>query len=164
MIPSTLTYSTHYVQQLSPKWAPSNEYIENMTINTAEQPTNELESTYNFNNYATGDIDFKMQMERSEHLQFQCSCSISNFKVLGKQLFFICFPPATCFMQISFHFFCKVCTTNMTIFFAWYLHVNYLHYKHIDIHVLRASPFHVYHTIETHITSVCKIEYENFIF
>jgi hypothetical protein len=25
-------------------------------------------------------------------------------------------------------------------------------------HVLHASPFHVYHTIETHITSVCKIK------
>jgi hypothetical protein len=24
-------------------------------------------------------------------------------------------------------------------------------------HVLRASPFHVQHTIETHITNVCKI-------
>jgi hypothetical protein len=24
-------------------------------------------------------------------------------------------------------------------------------------HVLRASPFHIYHTIETHITSICEV-------
>jgi hypothetical protein len=56
---------------------------------------------------------------------------ILNFKVLVKQSFSICFLPANCFMQISFHFFCKVCMTNMNIFFAWYLHVMYLHYKYI---------------------------------
>jgi hypothetical protein len=55
---------------------------------------------------------------------------MSNFKVLGKQL---SFPLASCFMQILFHLFCKVCMTNMNIFIAWYLHVIYLHYKHIDI-------------------------------
>jgi hypothetical protein len=84
---------------------------------------------------------------------------ISNFKVLGKQSFSIHFPPATCFMWISFHFLCKVCTTNVNIFFAWYLHVFYLHYKYINTHVyvLHASPFHVYHTIETHFSSICKI-------
>jgi hypothetical protein len=32
---------------------------------------------------------------------------ISNFKVLEKKLFSICFPLASCFMQISFHFFAK---------------------------------------------------------
>jgi hypothetical protein len=32
---------------------------------------------------------------------------ILNFKVLGKQLFSIHFPLASCFMQISFHFFAK---------------------------------------------------------
>jgi hypothetical protein len=86
-----------------------------------------------------------------------CGIFISNFKVLRKQSFSICFPPANCFMQISFHMFCKVCTTNMNIFFAWYLHVIYLYYKYIDTCILRASPFHVYHTIETHNTSVCKM-------
>ena len=35
-----------------------------------------------------------------------------------KQLFSICFPSTSCFMQISFHFFCKVCTTNLNIFFT----------------------------------------------
>jgi hypothetical protein len=43
---------------------------------------------------------------------------ISNFKVLGKQSFSICFPPASCFMQILFHLFCKVCMININIFFA----------------------------------------------
>jgi hypothetical protein len=57
---------------------------------------------------------------------------ITNFKVLGKQSFSVCFPPTSCFMQISFHLFCKVCTTHMNIFFVWYLHVIYLHYKYID--------------------------------
>jgi hypothetical protein len=43
---------------------------------------------------------------------------ILNFKVLRKQLFSIRFPPDSCFMQILFHFFCKVCMINMNIFFA----------------------------------------------
>jgi hypothetical protein len=33
--------------------------------------------------------------------------NILNFKVLGKQSFSICFPPASCFMRILFHFFAK---------------------------------------------------------
>ena len=82
---------------------------------------------------------------------------ISNFKVPRKQSFSICFPSASCFMQIPFHFFCKVCMINMNIFIAWHLHIIYLHYKYIIPHVLRTSPFHVYHTIETHISSICKI-------
>jgi hypothetical protein len=86
--------------------------------------------------------------------------SISNVKVLGKQSFSICFPLASCFMQISFHFFCKVCTTNMNIFFAWHLHIIYLIISTLIPHVLCASPFHDYHTIETHITSICKINIE----
>jgi hypothetical protein len=43
---------------------------------------------------------------------------ISNFKVLWKQSFFIRCPPATCSMWILFHFCCKVCITNINIFFA----------------------------------------------
>jgi hypothetical protein len=58
--------------------------------------------------------------------------NISSFKVLRKQLFSIRFPLASCFMQILFHFFCKVCTTTMNIFFEWYLHEIYLHYNYID--------------------------------
>jgi hypothetical protein len=41
-----------------------------------------------------------------------------KFKVLKKQSFSIRFPLASCFIQISFHFFGKFCTTNMNIFFA----------------------------------------------
>jgi hypothetical protein len=66
---------------------------------------------------------------------FASSCErncISNFKVLKKQSFSIHFPPASSFIWISFHFFCKVGTTNMNIFFAWYLHTIYLHYKYIE--------------------------------
>jgi hypothetical protein len=67
------------------------------------------------------------------YLSYMPISTISNFKVLIKQSFSICFPPASCFMRFSFHFFCKICTTNMSISFAWYLHVIYLYYKYIDI-------------------------------
>jgi hypothetical protein len=43
---------------------------------------------------------------------------ISNLKVLKKQSFPIHFLPASSFMRISFHFFCKASTTNLNIFFA----------------------------------------------
>jgi hypothetical protein len=43
---------------------------------------------------------------------------ILNFKVLGKQLFSIRVPLASCSMRISFHFFCKACMTNINIFIA----------------------------------------------
>jgi hypothetical protein len=70
----------------------------------------------------------------------KCVCSriwvaryvISNFKVLGKQSFSICFSLASWSMRISFHSFCKICMANMNISFAWYLHVIYLHYKYIN--------------------------------
>jgi hypothetical protein len=51
-------------------------------------------------------------------LHFATLPCISNFKVLGKQSFSICFQPASCFMEILFHLFCKVGTTNMNNFFA----------------------------------------------
>jgi hypothetical protein len=44
-----------------------------------------------------------------------CMLHILNFKVLGKQLFSIYFPPAGCSLWISFHFFCKVCTVIVSI-------------------------------------------------
>jgi hypothetical protein len=97
---------------------------------------------------------------------------ISNFKVLEKQSFSICFPLAGCLMGISFHFFCKVYTTNINMFFAWYLYISckedvYIYCTNfakkmeqnsrnlftLIPHVLRASPFHIYHTIKTHITT-----------
>jgi hypothetical protein len=55
-------------------------------------------------------VDFHGFMANDAH--------ISNFKVLGKQSFFICFPPVSCFMQISFHFFSKFCMINMNTFIA----------------------------------------------
>jgi hypothetical protein len=69
---------------------------------------------------------------------------ILYFKVLGKQSFSICFPSARCFIRILFHFLCKFCRTNVNIFFVWYLHAIYLHYKNID-----TSRITCYYTIES---------------
>jgi hypothetical protein len=76
--------------------------------------------------------NYKFQkLKKTKWLTFN-QTHISNSKDLGKQSFSIRFPLVNCFMRISFHLFYKVCTTNMNIFFAWYLHVIYLHYKYID--------------------------------
>jgi hypothetical protein len=75
---------------------------------------------------------FKLMSHKIKNKKALVLHFILNLKVLKKQSFSIHFPLASSFMRISFHFFCKVGTTNMNIFFARYLHVIYLHYKYID--------------------------------
>jgi hypothetical protein len=59
---------------------------------------------------------------------------------------------------------CEFCSTFLQNFYYKYERLLYMISSRnlfalysLIFHVLRASPFHVYHTIETHITSVCKI-------
>ena len=82
---------------------------------------------------------------------------ISNFKDLRKQLF----PYDFHRLIVS----CKFCSSYFAklVRQIWTSFLHDIFTKIICIintfipHVLHASPFHVYHTIETHIISVCKI-------
>jgi hypothetical protein len=63
-----------------------------------------------------------------------------------------CFPYVFYWLVVS----CRL-RSIFFVKFVWHTWI-YLYYKYIDTPCLRASPFLVYHTIETHITSICKID------